>query len=194
MRGLVSHLFPEHEFPGQAFLLARSPIAPVVPGVLRRLADVLAECRNKSRCRFAQRSTDGAKPFALIVGKRVHRIQDQGPYAGLFEFARQMLPVQLEQDGIEKAFGLPAGGTSRHNDVPAVIVNAANGAFLMHIERAINQRRKKVLARSRKTLLCQRSGVQHGTEVSCRFRKTDRSAASPLPAGQSETTNADPVP
>ena len=83
---------------------------------------------------------------------RLHRVQDHGPYTRIFEFSREMLAIQIEQDRVEETLGLAAGGTGGNNDVPAVDISGADGAFLMHIQRAVDQRWKKTFAPIRESL------------------------------------------
>ena len=102
-----------------------------------------------------QRLADSSKALALVVGKRVHRVQDHRPDARLFEFSRKVLAIQIEKDRIEKTLGLAAGGAGGDNDVLAVNMRCADGPFLMDVQQVDFQSRQKLFASSRKTLLRQ---------------------------------------
>ena len=149
----VPHLLPKDELTRESSFRPRRGIVPVVFFVLGCLADVLCERRTKCRSGFVQSLAESPEAFALIVGERVHRIQDQGPHSRFLQFVRQMLTVQLEQDGVEKTLRLPAGGAGGDDDVLSIHMRGAYCEFLMDVQRVVEQRREKLLTRPGKTLL-----------------------------------------
>ncbi len=89
----VAHFVAEYHFTREAFLGPPIGVAPPVPAVLGCLADVLTECRTETRPRLTQAPTDVAQPVSLVVGERVHRVEDHGPDPWLAQLASEMLAV-----------------------------------------------------------------------------------------------------
>ncbi|MCS1410574.1 MAG: hypothetical protein M2R45_03769 [Verrucomicrobia subdivision 3 bacterium] len=129
----LSHLITKYKLSRQPALGARRSVTPSVPGILRCLSDVLPERRFESRLRLAQFPADRTQPLTLIVRQRIHGVEDQGPHSWFFQLLIEVLAIELEQDWVEKTFGLATGGAGGDDDVPVVHVRGADGAFLMHI-------------------------------------------------------------
>ena len=85
-----------------------------------------------------------ARPVALVVGERVHRIQDHGPNPRLAQLASEMLAIQLEQDRVQETLGLAARGAGGDHGVALFLMDGADGLLLVHIQRMDDQRRKEV--------------------------------------------------
>ena len=128
-----SHLVAEDQFARLTLLLSGRSIAPLVLAIFWRLSNVLPEGWLECRLRVLEFLTYSPKPLALVVGERVHRIQNHRPHSWFLQFSRKMLAIQLEQKGIEKALRLAAGGAGGNDDVTLIQMDSSNRALLMNI-------------------------------------------------------------
>ena len=92
-----------------------------------------------------------------------------------------MLAIEFEQDGVEEALGLAAGGAGGDDHVEAIDMRGPDGAFLMRIQSAIDQCGHETLGTVRETLARQRSRMQSFREPSMGFRKRPLQEASLFP-------------
>ena len=171
VRWRLPHLVAKDEFAWQAALRSSGGVSPLIPGAFRRLAYVLPECRLEIGPRVPQVSTDCSEPLALVVRQSVHGVQDHRPCARLIELPRDMLTIELEEDGVKEALGLAACGAGRHDDVHAVDMRGADGAFLMCVQLAIDQRGQQALGSAGETLAGEPVSMHSIREPAVRLRK-----------------------
>jgi hypothetical protein len=85
------------------------------------------------------------EPITLIVCERIHRVKDERPNPRVGgQTTSQMLTVKVQQNWIEKAFGLAASGTCGHDNISPGRYSP-DSFFLMRVQGPISvDRREKI--------------------------------------------------
>gem|GEM_PF-5139442 len=131
VRRPAPHLLAADELVGQRVALAVQAVVGVegLPVAVLGLAGVAAEGDVRAA------GEQFPQPFELVVGERVHRVQQQRAHARP-ELAAPVLLLQLVEDGQQEALGLARPGAGGHHQV-ASGAGLADRLLLVQVEGAV---------------------------------------------------------